>query len=249
MAEYNENTRGKFGAKKANIVDFSEGGKLQPQDNEVEAAVLGALMLERDAFAVVCDILTADSFYEPANQKIYSAIQKLGIKQEPIDMLTVTQQLRVDGTLDEVGGPLHISELTRNVVSAAHIETHARIVAQKFLARQLIKFCSEIAGKAYDASYDVADLLQEAEANLFRISQYNLKKDFTQIDPVISQAVEQIELASQRESGLSGLPTGFTKLDKLTSGWQNSDLIIIAARPAMGKTAFVLSMAKNMAVD
>lgn len=249
MAEYNENTRGKFGAKKANIVDFSEGGKLQPQDNEVEAAVLGALMLERDAFAVVCDILTADSFYEPANQKIYSAIQKLGIKQEPIDMLTVTQQLRVDGTLDEVGGPLHISELTRNVVSAAHIETHARIVAQKFLARQLIKFCSEIAGKAYDASYDVADLLQEAEANLFRISQDNLKKDFTQIDPVISQAVEQIELASQRESGLSGLPTGFTKLDKLTSGWQNSDLIIIAARPAMGKTAFVLSMAKNMAVD
>ena len=228
---------------------FTDDVKIQPQDKEIEDAVLGALMLERDAYAIVCDLLRPESFYDPGNQKIYAAINKLGVMQQPIDMLTVTQQLRADGALDDVGGPVRISELTSNVASAAHIEYHARIVAQKFLARRLISFCSEIEKKSFDESYDIDDLLQEAEGKLFEISQGNLKKDFTQIDPVINSAMEQIEAAGKRESGLSGLQTGFHNLDKLTSGWQNSDLIIIAARPAMGKTAFVLSMAKNMAVD
>ena len=228
---------------------FTDDAKIQPQDKEIEDAVLGALMLECDAYAIVCDLLRPESFYDPGNQKIYAAINKLGVMQQPIDMLTVTQQLRADGALDDVGGPVRISELTSNVASAAHIEYHARIVAQKFLARRLISFCSEIEKKSFDESYDIDDLLQEAEGKLFEISQGNLKKDFTQIDPVINSAMEQIEAAGKRESGLSGLQTGFHNLDKLTSGWQNSDLIIIAARPAMGKTAFVLSMAKNMAVD
>ena len=228
---------------------FTDDAKIQPQDKGIEDAVLGALMLERDAYAIVCDLLRPESFYDPGNQKIYAAINKLGVMQQPIDMLTVTQQLRADGALDDVGGPVRISELTSNVASAAHIEYHARIVAQKFLARRLISFCSEIEKKSFDESYDIDDLLQEAEGKLFEISQGNLKKDFTQIDPVINSAMEQIEAAGKRESGLSGLQTGFHNLDKLTSGWQNSDLIIIAARPAMGKTAFVLSMAKNMAVD
>jgi len=228
---------------------FTDDAKIQPQDKEIEDAVLGALMLERDAYTIVCDLLRPESFYDPGNQKIYAAINKLGVMQQPIDMLTVTQQLRADGALDDVGGPVRISELTSNVASAAHIEYHARIVAQKFLARRLISFCSEIEKKSFDESYDIDDLLQEAEGKLFEISQGNLKKDFTQIDPVINSAMEQIEAAGKRESGLSGLQTGFHNLDKLTSGWQNSDLIIIAARPAMGKTAFVLSMAKNMAVD
>ena len=228
---------------------FTDDAKIQPQDKEIEDAVLGALMLERDAYAIVCDLLRPESFYDPGNQKIYAAINKLGVMQQPIDMLTVTQKLRADGALDDVGGPVRISELTSNVASAAHIEYHARIVAQKFLARRLISFCSEIEKKSFDESYDIDDLLQEAEGKLFEISQGNLKKDFTQIDPVINSAMEQIEAAGKRESGLSGLQTGFHNLDKLTSGWQNSDLIIIAARPAMGKTAFVLSMAKNMAVD
>ena len=228
---------------------LTDDAKIQPQDKEIEDAVLGALMLERDAYAIVCDLLRPESFYDPGNQKIYAAINKLGVMQQPIDMLTVTQQLRADGALDDVGGPVRISELTSNVASAAHIEYHARIVAQKFLARRLISFCSEIEKKSFDESYDIDDLLQEAEGKLFEISQGNLKKDFTQIDPVINSAMEQIEAAGKRESGLSGLQTGFHNLDKLTSGWQNSDLIIIAARPAMGKTAFVLSMAKNMAVD
>ena len=197
-----------------------------PQDKEVEEAVLGALMLEKDAYTPVCDILKPESFYEPAHQRIYEAIQSLGAAQKPIDMLTVVEQLRLNNTLEEVGGPVVISELTSRVLSGANVEFHARIVAQKYLA-----------------------LLQEAEGRLFEISQRNVKKDVTQIDPVIGQAIEQIQAAANRTSGLSGLESGYHELDKLTSGWQNSDLIIIAARPAMGKTAFVLSMAKNMAVN
>lgn len=224
-------------------------GKLQPQALDLEEAVLGALMLEKDAYSVVCDILTPESFYEPRYQKIYNAIAKLGFNQRPIDMLTVTEELRQEGILEEIGGAIFISELTGRVQSAAHIEYHARIIAQKYLARRLISFSSDVQTKAFDEGNDIDDLLQETEGALFEISQTQLKRDVTQIDPVISQAMEQIQIAANRKSGLSGLQTGFTELDKLTSGWQRSDLIIIAARPAMGKTAFVLSMAKNMAVD
>ena len=226
-----------------------ELGKLQPQDTDLEEAVLGALMLEKDAYVQVCDILKPESFYDVRNQKIYASIQSLGAMQRPIDMLTVTEQLRHDGNLEEVGGPLRISELTGRVSSAANVEYHARIVAQKYLARELISFCSAVETKAFDESNDVDDLLQEAEGRLFEISQHNVKKDVTQIDPVISEAIKKIEEAGKNTSGLSGLQTGYHDLDKKTSGWQQSDLIIIAARPAMGKTAFVLSMAKNMAVN
>ncbi|MBD5245230.1 MAG: replicative DNA helicase [Barnesiella sp.] len=228
---------------------YATGGRLQPRDVEIEAAVLGALMLEKDAYTEVCDILKPESFYEPAHQTIYAAVQTLGASQEPIDMLTVTEALRQMGQLDKVGGPMYIAELTSRVASGAHVEYHARIVAQKYLARELIRFSSEIESKAFDESNDVDDLLQEAEGKLFEISQRNVKKDVTQIDPVIQQALEQIQNAANRTSGLSGLETGYHDLDRITSGWQNSDLIIIAARPAMGKTAFVLSMAKNMAVN
>lgn len=224
-------------------------GRIQPRDQELEQAVLGALMLEKDAYTTVCDILKPESFYDPNNQRIYEAIQALGAAQRPIDMLTVAEQLRLDGTLVQVGGMAYISELTMMVTSSAHLEYHARIVAQKYLARELISFASAIEAKAFDESNDVDDLLQEAEGRLFEISQRNVKKDVTQIDPVIGQAIEQIQAAANRESGLSGLESGYHDLDRLTSGWQNSDLIIIAARPAMGKTAFVLSMAKNMAVE
>ena len=244
MADNNSNRR----TKPQHQPLYDNGGRMQPRDNDLEEAVLGALMLERDAYSKVCDILRPESFYEPSNKKIYEAIQHLGAAQRPIDMLTVTEQLRLDNTLEEVGGPLFISELTSRVASGAHIEFHARIIAQKFLARELISFASLIESKAFDESNDVDDLLQEAEGKLFEISQRNVKKDVTQIDPVIGQAITQIQAAANRESGLSGLESGFHDLDKLTSGWQNSDLIIIAARPAMGKTAFVLSMAKNMAV-
>lgn len=224
-------------------------GKIVPRDKDLEEAVLGALMLEKDAYTLVCDILKPESFYEPNNRVVYEAIQKLGAAQRPIDMLTVTEQMRLNDTLEMVGGPVFIAELTSRVSSAAHVEFHARIVAQKYLARELISFASNIESKAFDESNDVDDLLQEAEGRLFEISQRNVKKDVTQVDPVINQALQQIQIAANRKSGLSGLESGYHDLDRLTSGWQASDLVIIAARPAMGKTAFVLSMAKNMAIN
>lgn len=224
-------------------------GKLPPRDTELEEVVLGACMLEKDAYMNVCDLLVPDSFYDPVNQKIYQAITTLGFNQKPIDMMTVTEQLRQDGVLDEVGGAVHVAELTARVTSAANVEYHAKIVAQKYLARRLISYAAVIETKAFDESNDVDDILQEAEGQLFDISQTQLKREVTQIDPVINLALEQIQTAANNASGLSGLQTGYTELDRMTSGWQNSDLIIIAARPAMGKTAFVLSMAKNMAID
>lgn len=224
-------------------------GKLPPRATDVEEVVLGALMLERDAYMNVADILVPEAFYDPVNAKIYEAISQLGLAQRPIDMMTVTEQLRANGTLEEVGGAVHITELTSRVYSAANVEYHAKIISQKYLARRLIKFASEVGTDAFDEGNDVDDLLQAAEGKLFEISQTHLKRDVTQIDPVLNMALEQIQAAANTESGLSGLQTGYHELDRMTSGWQNSDLIIIAARPAMGKTAFVLSMAKNMAID
>lgn len=237
--------------KKQNIEPIKQDatGKLPPRDTELEEVVLGALMLEKDAYMNVCDILTPDTFYDPKNAKIYDAISTLGFNQRPIDMMTVTEQLRKNGELENIGGAVHIAELTGRVYSAANIEFHAKIIAQKHLARRLIAFASKIETDAFDESNDVDDLLQAAEGQLFEISQTHLKREVTQIDPVLNLAIEQIQTAANTETGLSGLQTGYTGLDKMTSGWQNSDLIIIAARPAMGKTAFVLSMAKNMAVD
>ncbi len=224
-------------------------GKLPPRDTDLEEVVLGACMLEKDAYMNVCDVLVPDSFYDTSNQKIFQAISTLGLNQKPIDLITVTEQLRQDGVLEEVGGSIRIAELTAKVYSAANVEYHAKIVAQKYLARRLISFAAQIETKAFDESNDVDDLLQEAEGGLFEISQTQLKREVTQIDPVLNQALEQIQIAANTETGLSGLQTGYSDLDKMTSGWQNSDLIIIAARPAMGKTAFVLSMARNMAID
>lgn len=248
MAEQNRNS---YGNRKtgASAPSTDALGRLSPRDTDVEAAVLGALMIEKDAYTIVCDILKPESFYEPSHGKVYEAIQTLGASQRPIDLFTVTEQLRLNGTLDEIGGPAFVVQLTSNVTSAAHVEFHSRIVAQKYLARELISFAAQVENNAFDETIDVDDLLQEAEGKLFEISQRNVKKDVTQIDPVITAALDQIQAAANRTSGLSGLQTGFHELDKVTSGWQNSDLIIIAARPAMGKTAFVLSMAKNMAVN
>ncbi|MDR1679565.1 MAG: replicative DNA helicase [Prevotellaceae bacterium] len=232
-----------------NVPVINEYGKLPPQAPEIEEAVLGALMLEKDAYGIISELLRPESFYKPEHVKLYKAITDLAYRQEPIDMHTVTEQLRRNGELDDIGGPYYITLLTAKVASAAHIEYHARIIAQKYLARELIRLSTEIQTKAFDEKNDVDELMQEAEGKIFEISQRNLRKDVQQIDPVINEAMERIKAAFQRTDGLSGVQTGFHELDKITSGWQRSDLVIIAARPAMGKTAFVLSMAKNMAVD
>ena len=224
-------------------------GHLQPQAPELERAVLGALMIESDAYARVGELLKPESFYEVRNQKVFLAIQQLAFNEDPVDILTVTEQLRSMGELDNIGGPLYISQLAGSMVSSAHIEKHAKIIAQKSLARQLITFSAEVQADAFDDTRDVDELMQNAEAELFKISQQNLRKDYVQIRPVVEQAVELLKKAAAKQSGLTGLASGYYDLDKITSGWQKSDLIIIAARPAMGKTAFVLSMAKNIAVN
>ena len=229
------------------IAEF--GGKLPPQALELEEVVLGALMLEKDAYSVVSEFLKPECFYKESHQNIYTAITNLALNQEPIDMLTVTQQLKKIGKLEEVGGQAFLSELTGKVASAANIEYHAQIIVQKYLARDLIRVSSDIQTKAFDEKTDVDELMQDAEGQLFEITQRNLKKDVTHIGPIITEAIDLIQAAANRPDGFTGIPSGFNYLDQITSGWQKSDLIIIAARPAMGKTAFVLSMAKNMAVE
>ncbi len=224
-------------------------GKLPPQARELEEAVLGALMLEKDAFSIISEILKPESFYEPHHQSIFGAINSLSMQQKPVDVLTVVEELKRRGELETVGGAVYVAELTDKVASAAHVEYHARIISQKYLARQLITFSSDVVNKAFDEMIDVDDLMQETESRLFEISQHNVKKDVIQINPIIKEAMKNIQTAANRDDGLSGLESGFKKLDEITSGWQNSDLVIIAARPAMGKTALVLSMAKKMAVD
>jgi replicative DNA helicase len=239
----NTNTR----PKKTNAPS-EETGRIQPQARELEEAVLGALMLEKEAFLTISDFLRPESFYDKSHEIIFTAIRDLAIQQKPIDVLTVIEQLRKMGTLEESGGATYIAQLSTKVLSSAHLEYHARIIAQKRLARELITFSSGVTTDAFDETRDIEEVMQEAEGKLFEISQQNLKKDFTHINPVIQEAIKLISEAYQNPEGLSGLQTGFNDLDKITSGWQKSDLIIIAARPAMGKTAFVLSMAKNMAV-
>ena len=244
MAEQTNNRRKKAGQ----LIDPTYG-HLQPQAVDIERAVLGALMIDKDAYAIVCEILRPESFYEPRNQMVYTAIRDLSMDEKPVDMLTVTDKLAKSGTLEQVGGPGYIAELTSGVASSANIEYHANIIAQKSLARQLISFSSAIQTKAFDETIDVEDLMQEAEGSLFELSQHNMKKDYTAIDPVIAQAVKGIQDAAKNTDGLTGVSTGYFKLDDITSGWQASDLVIIAGRPAMGKTSFALSMAKNIAAD
>ncbi len=224
-------------------------GHVPPQSLETERLVLGALMIDKDAFTVVSEILRPETFYEPRNQYVYAAIQRLTFDERPVDVITVIEQLKRDGTLEKVGGEMYVYSLTENVASSAHVEYHSRILAQKFLARQLISFASQIETKAFDETNDIDLVMQEAEGSLFELSQKNMKQDYVQIDPVVKQAVEIMQKAASNKGGLTGVPSGFTKLDYITSGWQKSDLVIIAGRPAMGKTSFALSIAKNIAVD
>lgn len=245
--EYNNRRNGNSRRKREE--EPSEYSHLQPQAVELEQAVIGALMIEKDAYYQVSEILRPESFYDKRHRLIYEAIRRLNLDERPVDILTVTEQLRASNHLEEVGGPFYITQLSGLVASSAHIEYHARIIAQKATARELISYTSGIQTKAFDATQDIDELMQEAEGKLFELSQTNLKKDYTQIDPVIVEAYEMLQKAAARTDGMSGTPSGFHALDKMTAGWQNSDLVILAARPAMGKTAFALSMAKNMAVD
>lgn len=230
-------------------ISLIDGGKLQPQAVDLEEAVLGAMMLEKNAVNDGIEILQPESFYKDAHKKIFGAILALFKESEPVDILTVTNRLRKDAQLDEVGGPYYISQLTNKVASAANIQFHARIISQKYILRELIRISTDIVRDAFDETTDVFDLLDKAEQNLYKVAEGNIRKDYDKMGNLISDAIKQIEESGKNEDGLSGVPTGFHNLDRLTGGWQRSDLIIMAGRPGMGKTAFVLSMARNVAVQ
>lgn len=240
--------RTKDSTKKVNDI-IQELGKVPPQAIDLEEAVLGAIMLEKDAIISVADLVTPESFYKEVHQIIYRSILDLSRDLQPIDLLTVTEALRKTNQLDAIGGPYFLTQLTNKVASAAHIEFHARIITQKYIQRELIRIASEVQEKAFDNSLDVDDLIDFAERQIFEVAMGNVKKETQKIDTVIDQALKRIEELSSRAEGFSGVPSGFTRLDRITSGWQPSDLIIIAARPSMGKTALVLSMMRNMAID
>lgn len=224
-------------------------GKIPPQATDLEEAVLGALMLERDALTDVIDILKVESFYKEAHQRIYGAITQLFANSEPIDLLTVKNQLVTTGELEMAGGIQYLAELTQRVNSAANIEFHARIVVEHSLKRQLITVSSEIQKMAYEDTTDVFMLLDKIEQELFRISEANIRKNYADMGQIMRMALLELELKKDQKEGLTGVPTGFTALDRVTSGFQKTELIIIAARPGMGKTALILSACRNAAVD
>ncbi|NRB61446.1 MAG: replicative DNA helicase [Saprospiraceae bacterium] len=224
-------------------------GKVPPQAIPLEEAVLGALMLDRDAMSNVLDILQPESFYLEAHKLVYKAILRLFERSKPVDLLTVSQELRQTGELEAAGGPAYIVSLTEKIASSANIEYHARIVAQKYIQRELISVSNKIIRDAYEDTTDVFDLLDTAEQGLFDIAEKNMSRSYETMGSLATKALKQLEELKNREDGLTGVPTGFTDIDRLTSGWQPSDLIILAARPGMGKTSFVLSLARNAAAE
>lgn len=223
-------------------------GKVPPQAKDLEEAVLGAIMLEKSAFDTVAEILKPECFYVDSHQRIYRAMQGLQQKNQPIDILTVVEELKFREELDIVGGPYYVTRLTNSVISSANIEAHSRIILQKFIQRELIRISGEIIGDAYEDSTDVFDLLDDAESKLFEITNNHLRKNFDSIDTVLVKTVQRIEDMRFRNEDITGVPSGFASLDRITYGWQSTDLIILAARPSVGKTAFALNLARNAAL-
>ena len=224
-------------------------GTVPPQAVELEEAVLGALMLERDSIIAVQEYVRPETFYTEEHQLIYKAIESLSAELKPIDLYTVTERLRSRKELKKVGGAAYLATLTQKVGSAANVEFHAKIIAQKYVQRELIRSATEIQRRSYDEEQDVTDLIGYAESEIFKVAEGHVKRSVQNSKDILARALKQIEEASKNTSAFVGVPSGFVAIDRVTLGWQPSDLIIIAARPSMGKTAFVLSMARNMAID
>ncbi|MFM2298999.1 MAG: hypothetical protein RIR98_607, partial [Bacteroidota bacterium] len=232
------------------IIGPDASGRMPPNARELEEAVLGAMMLERDKIHSAIEILTEAHFYAPENGKIYGVIKKLYSDGGAVDLLTVANELRNNGDLDIIGGAYYLATLTSKVSSAANLDYHARILTQKFVQRELIRVSGEIAMDAYDDTLDSFQMLDECERKLYEIKNAGLKRSFRDINALVQQALKELELRQSTDnSGITGVATGFSDLDRITSGWQPSDLIILAARPAMGKTAFALSLMRNAALD
>lgn len=227
----------------------SQGGYMPPQAVELEEAVLGAVMIETNAIFSVIEILKPEAFYKESHQLIYQAALDLAAKHEPIDLYTVGEMLNRKKLLEQVGGAVYLASLSQRAGSASHIEFHSKIIAQKYIQRELIRASSDIQKNSFNDELDLTDLIDYAEGQIFKVSEGHIRRDVQSAFEVVKKALKLIEEAKNKPDGLSGVPTGFNDLDKLTLGWQPSDLVIIAARPAMGKTAFVLSMARNISID
>ncbi len=229
---------------------LTEGaGVVPPQAVELEEAVLGALMLEKDSIIAVQEFVSPDAFYTEQHRTIYKAIEELSAELKPIDLYTVTDKLRSAKELTKVGGAAYLAKLTQKVDSAANVEFHAKIIAQKYVQRELIRSASEIQKRSYDESTDVTELIGFAEGEIFKVAEGHVKRSVLSSKDILAKALAQIEEAAKNKNSFNGVPSGFADIDRKTLGWQLSDLIIVAARPSMGKTAFVLTMARNMAVD
>jgi len=251
QATYYKNGNGKAnGNGRAKTADLSAYvfGKVQPQAIELEEAVLGALMLDRDALMMVADILTPETFYLESHQNVYRAILHLFENQSPIDLLTVTNEMRRAGTIETVGGGYYLVELSHRVASSANIEYHARIVAQKHIQRQLIVAATETIRDAYEDVTDAFALLEKTEINLFKIG-HRKAKSAQHVRDITTEVILEAERAMQYTGECIGIPSGIRALDKETGGWRSPDLVIIAGRPAMGKTALALTIAKGSAKD
>ena len=233
----------------ASIQPAASSGKLPPQAIDLEESVLGAVMLEKDALTTIIEILRPESFYKPAHQEIYQAIVELFNNSEPVDLRTVVNQLRKGGKLEAVGGAYYVTSLTNRVSSAANVEFHARAVLEYAIKRELIAIATETQQKAYNDTIDVFTLLDHAEQTLFEITDTNIRKNYSNMRSLLGEAFKELETRRKHKDGLTGVPSGFTALDRVTSGWQKADLVIVAARPGMGKTAFMLSALRNAAID
>src|SRR3990167_9520615 len=228
-------------------IELSGYGKLPPAAVDLEEAVLGALMLEKEALASVIDKLKPENFYKDVHQKIFATVYRLYARNEPTDYLTVIHELKKTGELEEIGGPYYITQLTAKVASTANTEYHTHIILQKFIQRELIRISSGIIEDAFEDTTDVLELLDKAEADIFGISTFQSNKNAFELKNLIVEQIAEIEKINERQDKLTGVPSGFTELDRITNGWQKSDLIILASRPAMGKSAAAWCMAINAA--
>jgi replicative DNA helicase len=223
--------------------------KVPPHSLEAEAAVLGAILLDNTALDRVAEVVTAEDFYREAHRKIFRAATELSQRSEPIDLLTLTEALKTRGELPEIGGAGYVSELTDRALSAANIQYHARIVREKAILRGLISTAAEIVARGYEAREDVTRFVDEAEQAIYQIAEKKTRASFTRVGDMITETFRQIEQLYERKEMVTGVPTGFTDIDRMTAGLQPSDLIIVAGRPSMGKTSFCLNIAEHVAIE
>jgi len=229
------------------MANKTDTAKIPPQNLDAEASLLGAILIDVDAIVRIADKLGANDFYDERHQRIYEAMQKLYEMHSPIDVLTLSNQLKDNGLLDTVGGAAYLTELTNYVPTAAHAENYADIVGQKAIRRRLIKASQDITGLGFDESKAVQELIEEAETQLFQVSQQHVKQDISSIEDILAESFERLDDLHKDKGKIRGVPTGFKDLDNILAGLQRSDLIILAARPSMGKTALSLNLAHSVA--